>query len=146
MEALGNKDSLFGTKAVSGTEKQVVAKNALRLQPILFWVFTYVFAILVYQLISHSLPLFVSVINIVLFPFAAILLGKLADLLRTPVPFLSALLYPSYKTHLNSSHFIFKAVITVIKLFIYIVLWQYAFIFGTVGLILAVIDVKNLSK
>ncbi|WP_222119469.1 hypothetical protein [Siminovitchia fortis] len=152
MEVMESKEHLFGTKAagVSGRNLsyQTVIKNTMRLQPIKFWAFTYIVAFLIYQFISPTfyLPFFVNIVNLILFPFSAMLMGKLANFFYPSFSFIRAILYPSYKTNPDSSNIFAAVFVLVVKLIIYIMIWHYTFIIGILGLIIAINDVKNLSK
>jgi len=152
MGHIENKEQLFGTKAIISGEDtssfSVLLKTFLKLQPIKFWVIAFIVSFLINHFFTFGLylPYFFNKVNIFLFPFAVMLVGKISILGYPTIPMIRELLYPSYKVNLESSHLIITVITLLIKSIIYIIVWNYTFIIGVLGLIMALDDVKKLSK
>lgn len=143
-----NKEQLFGTKAriaVGGTH---VLKSFFNLQPVKFWIITYFVSFGIYQLFNEVFYLSTNIlkINMIFFPFSVIIAGRIANISYLYVPWIYKLLYPSYKVSSNSSNLLKKLIVLVIKFYIYLFIWHFSFIIGTIGLIITMIDLQKLSK
>lgn len=151
LEKLENKDVLFGVSAVRDNSASPIVsslKQFVRLQPLKFWMYSYVISIIVYFLLSKSLqaPVFFYYINVLLFPFSVMLVGKVANFFYFSAPWMHALLYPSFRTASGLSSSILKGIMLIIKIIIYVMVWNYTFFVGIIGLLVAMSDVKNFSK
>ncbi|HLR75539.1 MAG TPA: hypothetical protein VK077_09710 [Virgibacillus sp.] len=146
MEGVENKERLFGIKAVDARGKSSLFKSFFRIQTWKFWLMTYAFAIVVFYIFNITYYDFVFIVNVILFPFSAMFIGKVANFFKPSSQIVYGLLYPSHKKHLHSNNQLFNLVFILIKIGVFIVIWRYSFIIGIIGLIIVMNDVKNLSK
>lgn len=147
MEALDGKKQLYGVSAVNATKNMpfTVIKNFFTIQPWKFWFSTYIFAIILFYITNQFHSIY-YILNTLLFPFSCMLLGKIANFFNPSVRFIHAILYPGNTDYLRTSFLLTMLIIYVLKFFLYAIVWSYSFAIGIIGLIVTIIDVKNLSK
>ena len=154
-----NKEQLFGVKALDYQPKinaLSVLKQILTLQSIKFWIFTYVIAFVFYYLfttdfikLNKFIPFLATdmtwmyIINMILFPFSAILLGTLAIKARGQV---YRLLYPSIQITYVNQHFFVAIILGILTIILYIIVWRFSFVIGIIGIIITVNDALKLLK
>ncbi|MFK3936807.1 hypothetical protein ACI2JA_04750 [Alkalihalobacillus sp. NPDC078783] len=136
----------FGTKSVhSKSTIFSVLKNFVTLQSIKFWVLAYVFSMIV-DLFFGSNSILIDSVNLVLFPFAVILIGTVANQFIMSARFVYILLYPTYKNLTNSQSIMFILVVNVLKFIFFIIVWKYTFVLGVIGLILSIYNAQKMSR
>lgn len=95
-----NKEQLFGTKAIEYTDSKFnflsVVKRIFTLQNVKFWLITYLVSLIIYQFFNFRVEL-LAAFNFVLFPFAVIFIGSIANHFILSIPRIYRLLYPTYK-------------------------------------------------
>lgn len=122
-----------------------VLKNFCILQPIKFWVLSYVLSMIIESFFGSN-SILIDSINLILFPFAVILIGTLANQFITSARFLYILLYPTYRNLTNSQSIMFLLVVNVLKLIFFIIVWKYTFVLGVIGLVLSIYNAKKMSR
>lgn len=140
---------MFGTEAIDPNKTQnqffLLIHKIITMQSVKFWLFAYVFAVGCYYFVN--LPITVlAMVNTLLFPFAAILVGYFARLFMQYVPLLYRLLSPSYKPLFNFYSTFIAFVLIIIKLFIYSFIWYFSFVIGLFGLGLVIYYANKLVK
>lgn len=134
---MDKKEPLYGVSAGAEGKLLLIGKNTITLQPILFWVLSYVVSVVIFLFFKSYIPL-LNILNVVLFPFAVMLIGDIAIKFTFSFPLLYGLLYPTYKDYVNSHNTFIRILIIVLKIGIYIVVWRYTFILGVIGLMIKI--------
>jgi len=144
---LENKEQLFGTKVVGSEFNYLsVVKKILALQHVKFWLLTYLVSFFIFQFF-RSYIIFVDSINLILFPFAVIIVGIIANKFMLSIPVIYKLLYPTWKNNLsNHQNKVMFIITNIIKFVIYVIVWRYTFILGVVGLIITINNARTLAK
>lgn len=146
---MGNKEQLFGTKATGYIESDInflsVVKRVFTLQNIKFWLIVYLVSLIIYQFFRLKSG-FISSINLILFPFSVILVGSLANQFILSMPQIYRLLYPTYRNLSNRQNMIVLVITNIIKFLIYVIVWNYTFIVGIVGLVVTMNNARKLTK
>ncbi|MEK4566886.1 hypothetical protein MKX54_19590 [Alkalihalobacillus sp. FSL R5-0424] len=136
----------FGTNSVhSKSTIFSVLKNFVTLQPIKFWVLSYVLSMII-ELFFGSNSILIDSVNLILFPFAVILIGTLANQFIMSARFFYILLYPTYRNLTNSQSIMFLLVVNVLKFIFFIIVWKYTFVLGVIGLVLSIYNAKKMSR
>lgn len=164
MEETTDKNELFGVTATNITNKQLskftFANNLLMIQSIKFWLITYAISFVVYYVsgvntdfITTYIPLssvvyssFFLILNLLLFPFSVLLFGRFgSSLTRFPI-FFYVLIFPSAKIRTYIDGSFKRLIIGLLKLILFYFVWLHSYILGIIGIIILLIDAKNLSK
>lgn len=144
-----NKEQLFGTKAIEYTDSKFnflsVVKRIFTLQNVKFWLITYLVSLIIYQFFNFRVEL-LAAFNFVLFPFAVIFIGSIANHFILSIPRIYRLLYPTYKNLSTFQNTVVLVITNIIKFFIYVIVWNYAFIVGIVGLVVTSNNARELTK
>lgn len=144
-----NKEQLFGTKAIEYTDSKFnflsVVKRIFTLQNVKFWLITYLVSLIIYQFFNFRVEL-LAAFNFVLFPFAVIFIGSIANHFILSIPRIYRLLYPTYKNLSTFQNKVVLVITNIIKFFIYVIVWNYAFIVGIVGLVVTSNNARELTK
>lgn len=164
MEGTKDKSDLFGVSTTNITNRKLdkftFLKSLLRIQSFKFWLIAYLLSFIVYYFAEYHVEVytehinltlmefspFILLLNFILFPFSIILLGKIGSKMIQLPKFIYVLFFPTVKIskYINSPVLIFF--LFVLKLVLFYLLWTYSYIVGIIGLILMLIDAKNLSK
>lgn len=146
-----SKEQLFGIKSTEYIDSELnflsVMKNIFTSQNVMFWLLTYGISIILHQFFMPSGIIRITALtNVILFPFAVIFIGSIANRFIFSVPLIYGLTYPTYKNIINQENKLMLIIGVLVKCTIYIIVWRYAFILGIIGLVLTIKHARKFTK
>ncbi len=154
-EAVREKKAAIGAQHTAADEnkqgKLANIKMVFSLQNKLFWVNSYLLAIIFLILSNGSLsnfnfPSIFHLINAILFPFSVIVMGSIAIRFRNFMPGVYYWLYPTYRKSPNINSMLFLLIWYVVKVMFYYFIWTTSFLWGVLGILLAALNARKIEK
>lgn len=145
-----SSDFNFGITEESSNKIENKFLSIFKTQSIKFWIYSYLFSYFVYWFNNTyyyrgSLKLFsLNGINLILFPFAIIVLGELSVQFFKKDTFLYNLFYPSINK-ISSFGILTMILFFILKLSLYRIVWSFSFIIGIVGVLLNIYYSKKIN-